>query len=41
LVEIRAKFGSTVADIVVGCTDTDVSPKPPWRARKEAYLRHL
>jgi (p)ppGpp synthase/HD superfamily hydrolase len=30
-----------VAEIVLGCTDTDVMPKPPWRARKEAYVAHL
>ena len=24
-----------------GLTDTDQTPKPPWRARKEAYLAHL
>ena len=23
------------------CTDADTLPKPPWRARKEAYLAHL
>jgi (p)ppGpp synthase/HD superfamily hydrolase len=39
-VKIRTQFGNVVADIVAGCTDTDVSPKPPWRARKEAYVRH-
>lgn len=39
--EIRGRFGNEVAAIVVGCTDTDVVPKPPWRARKEAYLSHL
>lgn len=38
---IRDQFGTDVADIVAGCTDTDVTPKPPWRDRKEAYLRHL
>lgn len=38
---IRARFGDRVADIVDGCTDTDVSPKPPWRARKEAYLARV
>jgi len=38
---IQALFGRTVADIVDGCTDTDETPKPPWRARKEAYLAHL
>jgi (p)ppGpp synthase/HD superfamily hydrolase len=39
--EIRRRFGETVAAIVEGCTDTDQVPKPPWRARKEAYLAHL
>ena len=39
--EIRKRFGEEVAQIVDGCTDTDESPKPPWRARKEAYISHL
>lgn len=39
--EIGAKFGPAVLAIVRGCTDADVLPKPPWRARKEAYLAHL
>ena len=34
-------FGPEVAAIVDGCTDTDVFPKPPWRERKEAYIKHL
>ena len=38
---IRARFGDSVADIVEGCTDTDVSPKPPWRERKEAYVARV
>jgi len=38
---IRARFGDVVADIVDGCTDTDVVPKPPWRARKEAYVARV
>lgn len=38
---IAARFGGRVAAIVEGCTDADVTPKPPWRARKEAYLGHL
>jgi (p)ppGpp synthase/HD superfamily hydrolase len=38
---IRETFGATVADIVVACSDTDVTPKPPWRARKEAYIAHV
>jgi (p)ppGpp synthase/HD superfamily hydrolase len=41
---IRTKFGDRVADIVAGCTDgvPDASgKKPPWQARKQAYLDHL
>ena len=38
---IRARFGERVAAIVAGCSDTDQSPKPPWRERKERYVRHL
>lgn len=39
--EIRRRFGETVTAIVDGCTDSDTTPKPPWRQRKEAYLAHL
>src|SRR5579863_2865250 len=39
--EIRRCFGKRVADVVDGCTDTDIDPKPPWRQRKEDYLKHL
>ena len=39
--EIRRRFGSPVAEIVDGCSDTDQCPKPPWRERKEAYIGHL
>lgn len=39
--EIRRRFGPRVVEIVDGCTDTDQTPKPPWRQRKEAYLAHL
>jgi (p)ppGpp synthase/HD superfamily hydrolase len=39
--EIRRRYGETVEQIVWGCTDAEVVPKPPWRARKEAYLAHL
>jgi (p)ppGpp synthase/HD superfamily hydrolase len=38
---IRARFGDTVAGIVLGCTDSDTIPKPPWRERKERYIAHL
>ncbi len=35
---IRDRFGAEVADIVDACSDTLVTPKPLWRARKEAYV---
>ena len=38
---IRQLFGRRVADIVDACSDTDETPKPPWRQRKEAYIAHL
>jgi (p)ppGpp synthase/HD superfamily hydrolase len=38
---IRERFGPAVVDIVEGCTDSDLTPKPPWRARKEHYVAHL
>ncbi|MBS7790090.1 HD domain-containing protein [Roseococcus sp. SDR] len=38
---IAERFGPRVAGIVRACTDAEVIPKPPWRARKEAYLAHL
>jgi (p)ppGpp synthase/HD superfamily hydrolase len=39
--DIERKFGKAVAQIVDGCTDTDQTPKPPWLARKKAYIVHL
>jgi (p)ppGpp synthase/HD superfamily hydrolase len=39
--EIRDKFGDEVAGIVEECSDTFVTPKPPWRERKEKYIDHL
>ncbi|MBA2435506.1 MAG: HD domain-containing protein [Chthoniobacterales bacterium] len=39
--EIEEKFGQAVSEIVAGCTDTDQTPKPPWRERKEKYIAHL
>lgn len=38
---ILKRYGEEVVAIVDGCTDTDLFPKPPWRARKEAYIAHL
>jgi GTP pyrophosphokinase len=42
--EISQKFGTRVLSLVEGCTDgePDLSgKKPPWRERKELYLRQL
>jgi (p)ppGpp synthase/HD superfamily hydrolase len=39
--EIRKRFGERVTAIVDGCSDTDQTPKPAWKKRKEAYLAHL
>jgi (p)ppGpp synthase/HD superfamily hydrolase len=41
LAEIGEKFGAEVASIVAECSDTFETPKPPWRRRKERYIRHL
>ena len=39
--KILNDFGERVLEIVEACTDADTMPKPPWRGRKEQYLRHL
>ncbi len=39
--EIRARFGTRVLRIVLGCTDATTRPKPPWRRRKLEHLKHL
>jgi GTP pyrophosphokinase len=39
--DIRRRFGERVVEIVVGCTDSDLVPKPPWKARKAAYIAHV
>ena len=41
LEEIRRRFGPSVAEIVEGCSDAMVSPKPPWRQRKDAHIARL
>ena len=39
--DVRQRFGDRVAEIVIGCTDADTHPKPPWQARKEGYIAGL
>ncbi len=41
LKEVQRRFGDRVAKIVDGCTDADTNPKPPWRQRKENYIRRV
>jgi (p)ppGpp synthase/HD superfamily hydrolase len=41
LLEIKRTFGSKVARIVEGCTDTFVEPKPDWIERKRGYLEEV
>ena len=36
--QIAARYGEWVAEMVAACTDTTEEPKPPWRARKEAHI---
>lgn len=38
---IRSRFGSGVAEIVLACSDTTETPKPPWGDRKKAYIAHI
>lgn len=39
--EIEARFGASVAAMVVAASDTDRTPKPPWRPRKEAFIARI
>lgn len=37
--QIRERFGQGVLDIVEACTESETIPRPPWRERKETYLK--
>ena len=39
--EIKAMFGDRVTNIVNGCTDSEVIPKPPWKERKQKYIEKM
>jgi (p)ppGpp synthase/HD superfamily hydrolase len=39
--EVQRRFGPEVMAIVDACTDSAEDPKPPWRARKEAFVASL
>ncbi len=38
---IEHKFGTNVANIVEGCSDTLEEKKPPWELRKKEYIEKL
>lgn len=39
--EIETRFGRRVLEMVQACSDTSEHPKPPWRQRKEKFLKQL
>jgi (p)ppGpp synthase/HD superfamily hydrolase len=39
--DIRERYGLNVESIVRACSDTLLSKKPDWQARKEQYIGHL
>jgi (p)ppGpp synthase/HD superfamily hydrolase len=41
MVRIRKRFGDNIADLVDGCSETDIQPKPPWRERKDGYIESI
>ena len=41
LAVIKKKFGPKVAKIVGQCSDTSIDPKPPWKARKNKYIKDI
>ena len=41
LTAIEQRFGSDIATYVLSCTDCLISPKPPWRERKEAFISRV
>lgn len=41
LEEIRIRYGSAVADMVLEVSDSKSEPKPPWQQRKQAYIASI
>ncbi|MBF2016941.1 MAG: HD domain-containing protein [Rivularia sp. T60_A2020_040] len=39
--QIRQQFGETIVEIVDGCTESDITPKPPWKERKIKYIENI
>jgi (p)ppGpp synthase/HD superfamily hydrolase len=38
---IRTRLGQPVLDLVEACSESETFPKPPWRERKETYLKQV
>ncbi|HQE83456.1 MAG TPA: HD domain-containing protein [Candidatus Hydrogenedentes bacterium] len=38
---IEAHLGKEIASYVLACSDSTNIPKPPWRARKEAFIERI
>ena len=38
---IRERYGARVAELVLGASETDDTPKPPWRSRKEQHIAKM
>ncbi|MBE9241202.1 HD domain-containing protein [Synechocystis salina] len=38
---IREQCGQAVAELVLGCSDSQIMPKPPWEERKQKHLTKL
>ncbi|MEO1428355.1 MAG: HD domain-containing protein [Cyanobacteria bacterium J06633_8] len=39
--QIRDKFGEQIVEIIDGCTESDITPKPPWKERKIQYIENI
>ena len=39
--EIKTLFEEKVTNIVNGCTDSEILPKPPWHERKQQYIQKM
>ncbi|MEB3217907.1 MAG: HD domain-containing protein [Nostocales cyanobacterium 94392] len=39
--QIRQQFGETIVEIIDSCTESDITPKPPWKERKIKYIENI
>ena len=38
---IHKRFGDKIVDLVDGCSEKDIQPKPPWLERKKSYIENI